>query len=236
VAPATPDGVTVTPGNQTLRVTWNAVAQATSYSVHYGIDSTAENTVANLSDTQVEIGGLQNGTAYRISVRAQSQAIVHAAVDATAGTESTRAHSNDVALALGTAQQSADSAEVTGIPEQVLPYPALRDEGCFIATAAYGYYTAPQVQALRDFRDRFLLTNGPGRAFVGWYYHTSPPVADLIRAHPAARTTVRVALYPVVQFAALATHAPWLAAALAVGFPLVSVAAVRYVRRRGALA
>jgi hypothetical protein len=70
--------------------------------------------------------------------------------------------------------------------------------GCFIATAAFGSYLDPHVMVLRHFRDDVLLKSGPGAAFVKLYYTYSPPVADFIRDHDALRTSVRVALTPLI--------------------------------------
>ena len=70
--------------------------------------------------------------------------------------------------------------------------------GCFIATAAYGSYLDPHVKALRDFRDRYLLTSAPGRLFVRLYYHYSPPVAGYIAKHETARKITRLLLTPVI--------------------------------------
>lgn len=72
---------------------------------------------------------------------------------------------------------------------------------CFIATAAYGSELDPHVQTLRSFRDRFLMTNAPGRALVAAYYRWSPPIADYIAPRPWLRAVVRALLWPLVLIA-----------------------------------
>lgn len=69
---------------------------------------------------------------------------------------------------------------------------------CFIATAVYGSYLAPEVTLLREFRDNYLLSSALGRAFVEFYYEHSPKVAELIRQNDTLKTAVRIAFTPVV--------------------------------------
>ncbi|MFB3084290.1 MAG: CFI-box-CTERM domain-containing protein, partial [Gammaproteobacteria bacterium] len=40
-----------------------------------------------------------------------------------------------------------------------------------------------------------------GRAFVEWYYRTSPPYAAVIAEHPHLRQAVRLTLWPLVYSA-----------------------------------
>ena len=68
--------------------------------------------------------------------------------------------------------------------------------GCFIATAAYGSYQEAHVIVLRQFRDRFLLTNAAGSAFVRWYYRHSPRYAAVIANNDSLRAAARIALMP----------------------------------------
>jgi hypothetical protein len=71
---------------------------------------------------------------------------------------------------------------------------AAESRACFIATAAYGSIDAPEVEQLRRFRDRHLLTNPVGSAFVKVYYRLSPPIARLIARKPRLRSAVRKTL------------------------------------------
>ena len=88
--------------------------------------------------------------------------------------------------------------------------------GCFIATAAYGSALAPQVVFLQAFRDRYLISAPAGRAFVQWYYHTSPPIAEKIRQSPSLRVLVQGGLWPLVGIVWLILH-PWMGVGLLAG-------------------
>ncbi len=70
--------------------------------------------------------------------------------------------------------------------------------GCFIATAAFGSPLDKHVSSLRVFRDRYLVTNPAGRAFVSFYYRVSPPIAEVISRHEGLKMIVRAVLTPVV--------------------------------------
>ena len=55
----------------------------------------------------------------------------------------------------------------------------------------------PRVKILREFRDRFLLTNGAGRAFVKFYYRHSPALAAPIAESELLKSLTRILLMPV---------------------------------------
>jgi hypothetical protein len=67
----------------------------------------------------------------------------------------------------------------------------LKDDSCFIATAAYGTATSAKIDKLRLFRDEYLQKSSPGKAFIRFYYENSPPVAGFISEHEVLRLMVR---------------------------------------------
>ena len=72
--------------------------------------------------------------------------------------------------------------------------------GCLIATATYESELSPEVQFLRGFRDRQVLSTFSGsefmKAFNAWYYSFSPSVASFIANNPTVRGAMKILLYP----------------------------------------
>ncbi len=63
--------------------------------------------------------------------------------------------------------------------------------GCYIATAVYGSYEAPEVLVLRRFRDDVLARSLAGRWLIRFYYMTSPPIAKRLKDAKRANAFVR---------------------------------------------
>jgi len=230
-APDPPVLAAPAPANQALQLSWSRSPGATSYVIYFSTTSFDANSlptspapipvdVSSLGDVlhpSYKLANLVNGQTYFVAVKAVAQTTVFAGVTAVIdttlpanpGSNNESALSNiPPGLTIGASQESGISGPLTGVPEPVVPYPNVKGEGCFIATAAYGCYSAPQVQALRDFRDRYLLTNAPGRAFVAWYYHYGPIGAHFINLHPWLKPPVRLALLPLVAGSLFLLHAP----------------------------
>lgn len=70
---------------------------------------------------------------------------------------------------------------------------------CFIASAVYGPESW-QVENLRFYRDRKLLSTTAGRLMVALYYRLSPPLADIIGRRQTLQRYVRKALDQLIKY------------------------------------
>jgi hypothetical protein len=66
-----------------------------------------------------------------------------------------------------------------------------KNDFCYIATAIYGDYDAPNVVILRKFRDKILDKNIFGRCFIKLYYDISPPFAKYLKKAKKLNLLVR---------------------------------------------
>jgi len=104
--------------------------------------------------------------------------------------------------------------------------------GCFIATAAYGSPMAPHVTVLREFRDRFMLSNSVGKVFVDIYYKTSPAMADFITRHASLKPIVRISLLPIVGTSWMVLNHGAISAIALMLFFIIGVIALLQFRRK----
>jgi len=70
--------------------------------------------------------------------------------------------------------------------------------GCYIATAVYNSYDAPEVLCLRCFRDEILSASILGRLFIRLYYFFSPAIAEKLKKTRRINMFVRKTLDMVV--------------------------------------
>jgi hypothetical protein len=77
----------------------------------------------------------------------------------------------------------------------------VEESDCFVATAVYGNANAPQVEALREFRDNVLMQSKVGKAFVNFYYGgAGEKTANFIREHlPSAISPIKKGLDRLVE-------------------------------------
>jgi hypothetical protein len=185
-----------------VTLAWNTNSEPTvaGYRVYYGTASRVYGAVIDVGNwTNCVISGLQNGITYFFTATAYDAE----------GNESSFSTEISYTVPAG-ASPSPDTSPATPSPGG----DSGGGGGCFIATAAYGSYMAPEVMVLRKFRDDSLLTNTPGRVLVSLYYRLSPPAADFIRDRENLKTLSRWVLTPVVYAikhpAALALFVPGL--------------------------
>ena len=81
-------------------------------------------------------------------------------------------------------------------PEQGI----MANEGCFIATAAFGTSMAQEIETLRRFRDSKMKSSLIGRCFITFYYRTSPPLARVIARSRNMKAFVRLNLKQAIRF------------------------------------
>jgi hypothetical protein len=73
------------------------------------------------------------------------------------------------------------------------------DDACYIATAVYGSLDAPEVLALRSFRDEVLMKSPLGQTFVSVYYEHSPYYAEKLKDHRYINHCVKLVLDKIVE-------------------------------------
>lgn len=73
-------------------------------------------------------------------------------------------------------------------------------EGCYIATAVYGDYNAPEVLVLREYRDNILKRSWLGRTFIKIYYTLSPSIAKRLKYATSLNRWVRQILDKFVEY------------------------------------
>lgn len=79
-------------------------------------------------------------------------------------------------------------------PNGILTIYSYKDSFCVIATTVYGSSNHTQVVKLRNFRNKYLITNCLGRKITSFYYHNGFFIAKLIEKHDASKVMIKLIL------------------------------------------
>lgn len=196
--------VSASPQNQSVTLSWRAATGAAGYRVNYGTALVTENAQDVGNITEYTVTGLTNKTEYIFAVSALKQPVYYLSVTAVDSTpdQNESDFAPEVSIEVGNPVTGAISDELRATPDEILPYPNLPDDGCFIATAAFGADWMAEVLVLRNFRDRYLARHAPGRAFINWYYRNGPVAARYLNENADLKPLVRAALWPLIALAA----------------------------------
>ena len=190
--------------NQSVTLSWRAATGAAGYRVNYGTTLVTENELDVGNITEYTVTGLTNKTEYGFAVSALTQPVYYLSVTAVDSTpdQNESDFAPEVAIEVGNPVLGTRSDELRATPDEIVPYPNLPDDGCFIASAAFGADWTAEVLVLRQFRDRYLARHAPGRAFIAWYYRNGPVAATYLNEYAELKPLVRATLWPLIALAA----------------------------------
>jgi hypothetical protein len=191
VGPGALDHFTVTSDNYTQETSIAFTVTVTAYDAYENIMTTDNSTVVTMTSSSPTMifDGNDNGLFGEPGDNVKTLS---------SGTFDIQAKDN------AAAEDVIITASVGGAAVETSATYSFEEFRCFIATAAYGTPMAEEIQVLRDFRDKYLSTNPPGRLFVSLYYKLSPPVARFIAHHDFLRACIRFGLMPVLWLATAA--------------------------------
>jgi hypothetical protein len=229
------------------------ITHFSTFSIGGQITPVGDIAIANVTPSRTAV---RQGSSVNIDVTVENQGDYLETFDVTAYANTTEIETEEITLTSGSSATITFTWDTTGfaagnytISAYATPVPGETDTAdntlvdgqvsvtpvspCCIATAAYSTPMAKEVQILREFRDKYLLTNPPGRAFVDFYYQVSPPMAEFITEHLSLKPLVRAGLLPAVAMSAMAINTTPAEKIAIVGLlALVSVALAVWAKRR----
>lgn len=194
--PAPPELQESEEGDSNITVKWKAIDDSSDSTIEYFV-YWSDSIFSDATKANADVEGPMSGTSYQVTTFGGKDLVND--TEYFFAVSSQDENDNESPLS---SSSSAMPIDVRDFWEMYQSGGGNEDGGfCFVATAAWGSYMAPEVRTLRAFRDQYLLTNGPGRLFVRAYYAASPPLARFISESPALKAVARVVIAPFVVLA-----------------------------------